>query len=52
MKRGLQMGDKFLGIGLTNAIILFILYMIFSVFVKVIFTKHEVEGVSEIVRMA
>ena len=46
------MGEKFLGIGLTNAVGLFFLFMLFSVALKVIFTKYEVEGVSAIVRTA
>lgn len=46
------MESKFLGIGLKNAIGLFLLYLLFSVMLKIVFTQHEVSGVSEIVRMA
>ena len=44
------MGDRFLGIGLKNAVGLFFLFMLFSLILKVIFTMHEVEGVSEVIR--
>lgn len=44
------MGNKFLGIGLTNAIGLWCLFMIFSLVAKTVFTKYEVEGLSEVVR--
>lgn len=46
------MGEKFLGVGLKNAVGLFFLFMLFSLVLKVIFTKYEVEGVSEAVRAA
>ena len=46
------MDSKFLGIGLTNAIGLALFTMIVSVILKVIFTKYEVEGVSQVVRTA
>ena len=44
--------DKFLGIGLKNAIGLWLLFMLFFFFFKKVFTKYEVEGVSEVVRAA
>lgn len=44
--------DKFLGIGLKNAIGLWLLFMLFSLVIKTVFTKYEVEGVSEVVRAA
>ena len=44
------MDDKFLGVGLTQAMGLSIFTMIMIVCLKVIFTKHEVEGVSQVVR--
>lgn len=44
--------DKFLGVGLVNAVGIAILTMLLSVMLKVVFTKHEVEGVSEIIRTA
>ena len=46
------MGEKFLGIGLTNALGIALLTMLVSVVLKVIFTKYEIEGVSEVVRTA
>lgn len=46
------MGDKFLGVGLANAFGLAILTLVISVTLKVIFTKYEVEGLSEVVRTA
>lgn len=46
------MGDKFLGVGLTNALGIALLTMLVSVSLKVIFTKYEIEGVSEVVRTA
>lgn len=46
------MGEKFLGVGLKNAVGLFMLFMLFSLILKVVFTKYEVEGVSEVVRAA
>jgi hypothetical protein len=44
--------DKFLGIGLKNAIGLWLLFMLFSLVIKTVFTKYEVEGISEVVRAA
>lgn len=46
------MGEKFLGVGLTNALGIALFTMATSVMLKVIFTKYEVEGVSEVVRTA
>ena len=46
------MDSKFLGVGLTNAIGIALFTMIVSVILKVIFTKYEVEGVSQVVRTA
>ena len=46
------MGEKFMGVGLSNALAIAIFTMMISVILKVIFTKYEVEGVSEIVRTA
>ena len=46
------MGGKFLGIGLNNAIGIALFTMLISVMLKVIFTKYEVTGVSEVVRTA
>lgn len=42
--------DKFLGIGLKNAIGLWCLFFLISLVVKVIFTTYEVEGLSEVIR--
>lgn len=44
------MGDKFLGVGLTNALGLALFTLLVSVILKVVFTKYEVEGISEVVR--
>ena len=44
------MGEKFLGVGLQNALGLALFTMVTIVVLKVIFTKHEIEGVSEVVR--
>ena len=46
------MSEKFLGVGLTNALGIALFTMTTSVVLKVIFTKYEVEGVSEVVRTA
>ena len=46
------MEAKFLGIGLTNALGLYFLFMLFSLIFKCIFTMYEIEGVSEVVRTA
>ena len=44
--------EKFLGVGLTNALGIALFTMLVSVTLKVIFTKYEVEGISEVVRTA
>lgn len=46
------MSEKFLGVGLTNALGIALFTMLVSVSMKVIFTKHEIEGISEVVRTA
>lgn len=46
------MDGKFLGVGIVNAFGLWCLFMVFSIVVKVIFTKYEIAGVSEVVRAA
>lgn len=46
------MDGKFLGVGLTNALGICIMAMVVSIMLKVIFTKHEVEGLSELIRTA
>lgn len=46
------MGERFLGVGLTNAVGLALFVLFISFMLKVVFTKHEVEGLSEVVRMA
>lgn len=46
------MSDKFLGIGLQNALGITFLTLLVSVVLKVIFTKYEIEGVSEFIRTA
>lgn len=42
--------DKFLGVGLTNALGIAVFTMLVIVMAKVVFTKYEVEGISEVVR--
>lgn len=42
--------DKFLGIGLTNALGIALFTMLIIVMLKVIFTLHEVEGITEFTR--
>lgn len=44
------MDSKFLGVGLTNALGLWCLFVVFSVVAKVIVTKYPVDGLSEVVR--
>lgn len=44
--------EKFLGIGLKNAIGLWLLFLVFSLITKTVFTKYEVEGLSDVVRAA
>lgn len=44
--------DKFLGVGLVNLIGIAVFVTLFSIATKVIFTKYEVEGLSQIVRAA
>ena len=51
-QRGYNMNDKFLGIGLMNSLGIGFLTILLIVFLKVIFTQYEVEGLSEVVRMA
>ncbi|MBR4870273.1 MAG: hypothetical protein IKU12_05790 [Oscillospiraceae bacterium] len=46
------MDGKFLGVGLLNAFGLWCLFMVFTIMAKVIFTKYEVAGVSEVIRAA
>lgn len=41
---------KFLGVGLQNALGIALFTLLVSVALKVIFTKYEIEGVSEVVR--
>ena len=52
IKGGTQMESKFLGVGLTNVIGIALFTMLVSVILKVIFTKYEVEGISQVVRTA
>ena len=44
------MDGKFLGVGLQNALGIALFTLLVSVSLQVIFTKYEVEGVSEVVR--
>ncbi len=42
--------DKFLGVGLKNAVLLALFTMLIIVMTKVIFTKYPVRGLSELVQ--
>lgn len=44
------MDGKFLGVGLQNALGIALFTLLVSVMLKVIFTKYEIEGISEVVR--
>lgn len=46
------MDGKFLGVGLINAVGIGVLAMLVSIFLKIIFTKYEIEGLSELIRTA
>ena len=46
------MESKFLGVGLQNALGIALFTLLVSITLKVIFTKYEVEGVSQVVRTA
>ena len=46
------MDGKFLGVGIVNAFGLWCLFMVFSIMAKVIFTKYEIDGVSDVIRAA
>lgn len=46
------MEGKFLGVGLQNALAIALFTLIVSVVLKVIFTKYEIDGVSQVVRTA
>ncbi len=41
--------NKFLGVGLVNAVGLWFLFVLLTVGAKVIFTKHHIDGVSELI---
>ena len=46
------MESKYLGVGINNVISIALFTMLVSVILKVIFTKYEVEGISQVVRTA
>lgn len=46
------MDGKFLGVGLQNALGIALFTLLVSITLKVIFTKYEVEGLSQAVRTA
>lgn len=46
------MDGKFLGLGLINIIGLYFILVLISLVMKTIFTKYEVEGLSEVIRTA
>ena len=41
---------KFAGVGLKNLVVISIFVMLFIVVMKVVFTKHEVNGISQVVQ--
>lgn len=43
-------GIKFAGIGLKNILVIWLIIIILTVMAKVIFTKYQVPGVSEVVQ--
>lgn len=43
------MDGKFLGVGITNAFGLWLLFLIFSIIFKVIVVKYPVEGLTDLV---
>lgn len=43
--------DKFLGVGLKNALGLWFLFGFFTVIAKTLATKYQLEGLSEVVNM-
>lgn len=50
MKGGADtMDGKFLGVGITNAFGLWLLFVVFSIIFKVILVKYPVTGLSDIV---
>ena len=44
-----MLDGKFLGVGIVNALGLWMLFVMFSLMAKVIFTRYPVSGLSEIV---
>ena len=49
VKKGCYFVDKFLGVGLVNAVALAIFVMLFIVVMKIIFAKWQVPGITDIV---
>lgn len=43
-------GIKFAGIGLKNILVIWLIIIILTVMAKVVFTKYQVPGVSEVVQ--
>lgn len=41
---------KFAGVGLKNLVVISIFVMLFIVVMKVVFTKHEINGISQVVQ--
>lgn len=46
------MGEKLGGVGLQNIVVIWILVLLMTVAAKVIFTRYNVPGLSEIVQAA
>ena len=44
--------NKFAGVGLKNLVVIGIFCMLFFVVMKVVFTKYEVKGISQVVQAA
>lgn len=46
------MSEKFMGVGLKNALAIAFFTMVVSVALKIIFSMYEIEGISQVVRTA
>ena len=46
------MGDKWVGVGLMSAVGIGVRAMLVSIFLKIMGTKDEVEGLAELIRTA
>jgi hypothetical protein len=46
----MEMQGKFLGIGLTNAVLLCVLFWVLTVMTKTVLTHHQVNGLTEFIQ--